>query len=161
MIDQTGSEIDLNTMIDAIRAVDRIIMAEIDQMVECKQESLLHNHRWKRLHELCPEGMAALHRFHEDRRAAGDRIDPLTCEWNWWYADDMDYYGVFEASSLSSVGRSIYVWDEQSDGGIHISDLPEEKQRLLNERIGRGKKERPRTNPTVGTDLAKHIRERR
>ena len=77
------------------------------------------------------------------RKQVGKEIDIATCEIGRWYANVLDEYGIREALNepLSEEeiqsGGCWFVRSSQSDGWVSMYDLPPEKSRALDARIGR------------------------
>jgi hypothetical protein len=78
--------------------------------------------------------------FLANRKAAGQVIDPETCEVAIWSAQTLDPYGV-EPDLLPEerqIGSYYFVRSAESDGWVCQYDLPEDKVRALYDRIERG-----------------------
>jgi hypothetical protein len=70
----------------------------------------------------------------EGRKAAGQRIDPDTCEACWHHGDILDPYGLYTAVRASTgeptpetnFGRIYFVRSSEEDGWVALGDLPDD-----------------------------------
>jgi hypothetical protein len=66
------------------------------------------------------------------RREAGLHIDPATAEFDWFYAEVLDPYGVEGVpDGFSCVGREYFARAPGSDIWVSFQDLPKETQLAL------------------------------
>jgi hypothetical protein len=101
------------------------------------QENLVTHEIKERNKVMNKDGMTK-EEFLANRKAAGQRIDPETCDIVWEYTDLADPYGVHRPPPAECIGRVMFVRSSKEDGWVLAEDLPEDKGSVLHDRIERG-----------------------
>jgi hypothetical protein len=85
-----------------------------------------------------PREKAEIEQWLTLRKEEGLKIDPETAEVDWWYAQTLDPYGVYDEWELPEefhqVGREYFARAPESDIWVRFGDLPKQTVKRLEQR---------------------------